>query len=96
MLPRTISVICHNALISGFALNCRPVTAQVVKEVCRDFDFQKEAAAAAVSLETTTIQEADRLPSVAAGSPERVRTGLPLPSAGDLFAAIRPIRRRFF
>ena len=38
-IPRTISVICHNALIGGFALNRRPVTADIVREVCRDFDF---------------------------------------------------------
>jgi general secretion pathway protein A len=38
-IPRTISVICHNALIGGFAMNRRPVTADIVREVCRDFDF---------------------------------------------------------
>ncbi len=38
-IPRTISVICHNALISAFAMNRRPVTADVVQEVCQDFDF---------------------------------------------------------
>ena len=38
-IPRTTSVICHNALIGGFALNRRPVTADIVREVCRDFDF---------------------------------------------------------
>jgi type II secretory pathway predicted ATPase ExeA len=38
-IPRTISVICHNSLIGAFALNRRPVTADIVREVCRDFDF---------------------------------------------------------
>lgn len=38
-IPRTISVICDNALVSGFALDRRPVDASVVAEVCRDFDF---------------------------------------------------------
>ena len=38
-IPRTISVICDNALVSGFALDRRPVDAAVVAEVCRDFDF---------------------------------------------------------
>jgi general secretion pathway protein A len=38
-IPRTISVICDNALVSGFALDRRPVDRAVVVEVCRDFDF---------------------------------------------------------
>ena len=38
-VPRTISVICDNALVSGFALQQKPVGATIVQEVCRDFDF---------------------------------------------------------
>jgi hypothetical protein len=38
-VPRKINVICDNALLTGFALNQRPVTRQVVQEVCRDFDL---------------------------------------------------------
>jgi general secretion pathway protein A len=38
-IPRTISVICDNALLSGFALGAQPVTQEIVLEVCRDFDF---------------------------------------------------------
>jgi general secretion pathway protein A len=38
-IPRTVSVICDNALVTGFALDRRPVDAAVVLEVCRDFDF---------------------------------------------------------
>jgi len=37
-LPRTISVMCDNCLISGFALD-RPVDGDIVREVCRDFDL---------------------------------------------------------
>jgi general secretion pathway protein A len=37
-LPRTISVMCDNALMSGFALD-RPVDGHIVREVCRDFDL---------------------------------------------------------
>jgi general secretion pathway protein A len=39
-IPRTISVICDNALISAFGANVRPVGGQIVSEVCRDFDFR--------------------------------------------------------
>ena len=38
-LPRTISVMCDNALMSGFALDQRPVGGEIVREVCRDFDL---------------------------------------------------------
>ena len=41
-IPRTISVICDNALVSGFALDRRPVDRDLVLEVCADFDFIAE------------------------------------------------------
>jgi type II secretory pathway predicted ATPase ExeA len=48
-LPRTISVMCDNALISGFALDQRPVDRDIVLEVSRDFDLRAAGAAAAAS-----------------------------------------------
>src|SRR4030095_3157548 len=42
-IPRTISVMCDNALISGFALDQWPVDEDIVLEVCRDFDFAATA-----------------------------------------------------
>lgn len=38
-IPRVVSVICNNALISGFALEQRPVGKGTVREVCHDFDI---------------------------------------------------------
>ena len=38
-VPRTVNVVCDNALISGFAAGVQPVTRAVVDEVRRDFDF---------------------------------------------------------
>ena len=38
-IPRTISVICDNALVSGFALDQRLIDKGIVLEVCEDFDF---------------------------------------------------------
>jgi general secretion pathway protein A len=46
-LPRTISVICDNALTSGFALDQRPVDGHIVLEICQDFDLRSAAAIAA-------------------------------------------------
>lgn len=38
-IPRTISVICDNALVSGFAVDERPIDRRLIAEVCADFDF---------------------------------------------------------
>ena len=46
-VPRTISVICENALIGGFAAGMKPVDANLVLEVCRDFRLRQQAAGAA-------------------------------------------------
>jgi general secretion pathway protein A len=36
-IPRTISVICDNALLNGFAANVKPIGSNLILEVCRDF-----------------------------------------------------------
>jgi type II secretory pathway predicted ATPase ExeA len=56
-IPRSISVMCDNALLNGFALGRRPVDREVVTEVCRDFDLRTptpegDAAAAEVPVAT--------------------------------------------
>jgi general secretion pathway protein A len=38
-IPRTISVICDNALVSGFALDRQQIDRSLILEVCADFDF---------------------------------------------------------
>jgi len=38
-LPRIINVLCDNALVGGFAAGTRPVDAETVRDVGRDFDF---------------------------------------------------------
>lgn len=44
-IPRTISVLCDNALVSGYALNVKPITAQIVRDVSKDFDLGHRAPA---------------------------------------------------
>ena len=41
-IPRTISVICDNALVSGMALGRHPVDRAVVLEVSSDFDLHRQ------------------------------------------------------
>jgi general secretion pathway protein A len=48
-IPRTINVICDNALLSGFAAAQRPVSQQLIREVCRDYDFETSQAGSADS-----------------------------------------------
>jgi general secretion pathway protein A len=38
-IPRAISVIADNAMVTGFALAQRPITAATIREVCRDLDL---------------------------------------------------------
>jgi general secretion pathway protein A len=40
-IPRTISVICDNALVSGFASDVKPIGEEIILEVCRDFHLAK-------------------------------------------------------
>jgi general secretion pathway protein A len=44
-IPRTISVICDNALLNGFALGRKPVDAAVVREASHDLDLDDRPAA---------------------------------------------------
>ena len=39
-VPRTISVICDNALLTGFAADQRPIGCETVLEACRDLDLR--------------------------------------------------------
>ena len=39
-LPRTVNVICDNALLGGYAAAVSPVTAGIIREVCEDFDLE--------------------------------------------------------
>jgi len=41
-IPRTISVICDNSLVSGFAGDERPIGWETVFEVCSDFDLEPQ------------------------------------------------------
>jgi len=38
-IPRTISVLCDNALLTGFSLDRQPVDSEIVLEVAHDFDL---------------------------------------------------------
>jgi type II secretory pathway predicted ATPase ExeA len=84
-IPRTISVICDNALVGGFAAGIRPVDADVIAEVCRDFDLDPLGAGQLPRIEEPQPAEPvepDRSDAIA----DR--------AASRLFASFEP-RRRF-
>jgi general secretion pathway protein A len=65
-VPRTINVICENALLTGFAAGMRPIGPDIVSEVCRDLDLSQRAAAArplasveAIARSRTALRTAD-------------------------------------
>lgn len=72
-IPRTIGVLCDNSLLTGFALQRRPVDEAIVEEVCRDFDLLAAAEPANVN--------------TAAGHPETARDEGPRPGEGKTPAA---------
>jgi type II secretory pathway predicted ATPase ExeA len=79
-IPRTMSVICDNSLISGFAQGAQPVTREMVLEVCRDFDisggnFGRESASAQSTDILAMAPDEDQTSDESAE-----RSGLPGPS----------------
>ena len=92
-IPRTISVICDNALVSAMALERQPVDRGIVLEVCRDFSLQPDSVSVSSNtqiLETAPSgpdrQEKDR------EDPENTPSG----QSGTLNASSRPRRFSFF
>ena len=93
-IPRIISVIADNALVTGFALGQRPVPSATVREVCKDFDLEAAMPAQApetpVAAAPESAAEATRLITfeVAAPPPAAVE---PLTSADSTTAPVAPL-----
>jgi general secretion pathway protein A len=85
-IPRLVSVICHNALISGFALSQRPITASVVREVCEDFDLRSAAGMTVLPQLSPTAATSEPAAPVPPRTPGRaLLSGLPRPKRGFSF-----------
>lgn len=85
-IPRLVSVICHNALISGFALSQRPITASVVREVCEDFDLKSAAGMTVLPQMSPTGATSEPAPAPPPRSLSReLFSGLPRPKRGFSF-----------
>ena len=62
-IPRSISVICENALVGAFAENQKPVTRALVQEVCDQFDLSPETPVGDQA-EATMVPSSPALPSL--------------------------------
>lgn len=88
-IPRSINVLCDNALVSGFAAQVKPVNVALVAEVCRDFDLERlssdeDSRAVVPSTEMTKKPSPVRPPAVAAKSDR------------DMFSSVQEKKRSIF
>jgi len=74
-VPRMISVMCDNALMSGFALDQRRIDGKIVREVCRDFDLRPAAGRPAPTPIPLTLVEP------ASPAPPKAEHAAPAPEA---------------
>jgi general secretion pathway protein A len=88
-IPRTISVMCDNALVSGFALNRQPVDREVVLEVARDFQLRRPTAATPFE---TALPEVEPMAPASFSIPAGERAE----GAGDMFRQVAPKRFSLF
>jgi len=89
-IPRSISVMCDNALLTGFGLGRQPIDREIVLEVAKDFDLGEKPGGSAPA---TVLQTATE--SVAATQRPPVEPEAePILMERTLFATA-PKRRRF-
>lgn len=85
-VPRTINVICDNALLTGYGADVRPIGRDIIEEVCRDFDLAPMAGLAVSeppATAATDVAAADGSPalgSVPAAAPAPVVPAATLPA----------------
>ena len=58
-IPRTVNVICDNALIGGFAAQLKPVPVEIVGDVCQDFDLGARRSPVPATRATAAAPEAN-------------------------------------
>lgn len=99
-IPRTVNVICDNALIGGFAAQLKPVPVETVQEVCRDFDLSLRPAVAATVESSPPRDEVSAVrPLVADPLPVRPPKGDTAPTTAverEMFGSLAPRPKRRF
>lgn len=77
-IPRMINTLCDNALLTGFAADCRPVTREIVAEVCVDLDLPAVAVRGAAD---TVVDSKPLAPPSTALEPGPMRNASPAPAS---------------
>ena len=107
-LPRTINVVCDNALIGGFAAQARPIPVEIVAEVCRDFDLgttptKQAMTTAAPPRKLIGTPSRPDVPPRSASKPEPVtsrtserKPAPPVTDARPMFGAVNQPRKKRF
>ena len=90
-VPRLISVLADNALLGGFARGLKPVTSQIVREVCLGLRPAEGHARGRRDGSRPANRAGDR----AAPTPPR-SCGMPVAAGSALFSALAPRRNSFF
>lgn len=89
-VPRTVNVICDNALVGGFASQMKPVTRAMIEEVRLDFDLKRSP---------VVTPEAEETPVPVSGPVKNLRTTRPAassngngkPDAADTLVGAAPV-----
>ena len=76
-IPRTISVICDNALMSGFATDQKLVTCGQVLEVCRDLDLKASASTSIPAVNSTSSEKQSQTVLAPVAAADRTRQRQP-------------------
>jgi type II secretory pathway predicted ATPase ExeA len=95
-IPRVVSVLSDNALLTAFGLGRQPVDSAIVAEVVRDFDVDRvpAAQAAPAAIDSETVHTGTRVSGEVNGlDMETEQVG---PSGRELFATSAPRRFRLF
>jgi general secretion pathway protein A len=91
-IPRTINVLCDNALVSGFASQVKPVNVALVTEVCRDFDLERSTGDEGAAQSDRASESARSRPSTMT-PPKDAATPKNEP---EMFAGLQPKKRSRF
>jgi general secretion pathway protein A len=94
-IPRTVNVICDNALIGGFAAQLKPVPVEIVEGVCQDFDLgaRRVAPVAAIPLAAARDEAGPARPATVPPSGDGTK---PAPGERPMFQSVTPPSKRRF
>jgi general secretion pathway protein A len=92
-IPRTVSVICDNTLLSGFAAGRQPVSRDIVAEVAKDFDILRTPAAMGTA-SVSQVEGPSLLETAPLEAEDGEETDVPQAESSEPFAEAQE-RRKF-